>query len=196
MQERIDEFNRKLAECLDDTNFVLNDNEIGGNYLEDIFDDKENSSITDGVTLTAEEYDDMLVDERQEADEEEAIDQYLNMEMILDAGSGNKRHGRVVKRSRGLDGEPIRHANSNPLFDTREYDVEFTDGTVEKYAANVIAENMFAQVDDEGNRYTLLDEIVDHHADETAIPRSEGYTIGHNGNRKAKITTRGWSLLV
>jgi hypothetical protein len=38
----------------------------------------------------------------------------------------------------------------NPILDTRVYDVEFPDGRVDKYAANVIAESMFAQVDDEG----------------------------------------------
>jgi hypothetical protein len=40
--------------------------------------------------------------------------------------------------------EPIGHAHSNPFFDTREYDVKFTDGMMEKYAANVIADNMYA----------------------------------------------------
>lgn len=34
---------------------------------------------------------------------------------------------------RGLDGAPMAKAHVNPLFDTRENDVEFTDGSVEKY---------------------------------------------------------------
>ena len=57
----------------------------------------------------------------------------------MDVGSGNERKGRVTKRSRGHDGEPIGVAHNNPLFDTREYDVEFTDGSIENYAANIIA---------------------------------------------------------
>jgi hypothetical protein len=61
---------------------------------------------------------------------------------------------RVVKRSRGLNSEPIGCTHANPLFDTREYEIEFNDGTHEKYyQANVIAENMFAQVDNEGNQF-------------------------------------------
>ena len=52
----------------------------------------------------------------------------------------------MIKRSRGLDDEPIRWAHANPLFDTREYKIKFTNGTREKYQANVIAENMFAQI--------------------------------------------------
>ena len=39
----------------------------------------------------------------------------------------------------------------------REYEIEFTNGTHEKYQANVIAENMYAQVNDEGNEFLLLD---------------------------------------
>jgi hypothetical protein len=56
----------------------------------------------------------------------------------------------VIKRTRGLDGEPIGCAHANQLFDTGEYKVEFTDGTHERYQANIIVENMYAQVNSEG----------------------------------------------
>ena len=62
------------------------------------------------------------------------------------------------------------------MFDTREYDIEFTDGAIERYTANVIAENMFAQVDEEGNMYMILQEIVDHKKDNSAVPMAEGIT--------------------
>ena len=51
----------------------------------------------------------------------------------------------MVKRAKGTSGDPIGRAHSNPLFDTREYVVEFTDGSTENYFANVIAECMYAQ---------------------------------------------------
>ena len=126
------------------------------------------------ITPTDEEYGDMLVEERPEEDDE-AIDKYLNMELTLGVGTDDERRGRVVKRSKGIGGDPIGRAHSNPFFDTREYDVEFTDGTTEKYAANVIAENMYAQVDDEGNMFQLLLEIMDHKKDGTAIDISRWY---------------------
>jgi hypothetical protein len=98
----------------------------------------------------------------------------------------------VVKRSWGLDSEPIGHAHANPLFDTREYEIEFVDGTRDKYQANVIAENMFAQVDSEGNhQFLLLQEITDHKKDHSAIPISDGTVQGANGQLKPKVTTRG-----
>ena len=80
----------------------------------------------------------------------------------MDVGSVNELKRRFTKRSRGHDGEPIGVAHNNLLFDTREYDVEFTYGSIEKYAANIIAENMFAQVDDEGREHLIMKEIVDH----------------------------------
>ena len=98
----------------------------------------------------------MLRGERPEDDDGEAIDYYLNMELITDVGTSGERRGREIKRSQGPDGEPIGRAHTNPLFDTREYDIEFTDGAIERYTANVIAENMFAQVDEEGNMYMIL----------------------------------------
>ena len=111
-------------------------------------------------------------------------------------GTNDERRGRVIKRSRGLDGEPIGRAHANPLFDTREYEVEFTDGTHERYQANVIAENMYAQVDSEGNEYLLLSEITDHKSDGSAIKIADGTILSANGQEKPKVTTRGWHLLV
>ena len=87
-------------------------------------------------------------------------------------------------------------ARPNKRKNTREYDIEFTDGSVEKYTANVIAENMFAQVDDEGNQYLLMNEITDHRKENTAIPISDGMTCCHKWKKSLKKTTRGWEFLV
>ena len=70
------------------------------------------------------------------------------------------------------------------------------DGLVDKYTANIIAENMFTQVDDEGNQYLIMNEITYHRKDNTAIPISYGITRGYNGNESPKITKYSWELLV
>ena len=49
------------------------------------------------------------------------------------------------------------------------YDVEFPDGQIKKYAANIIAENMYAQVDADGHIHTLLDSIVNYAKDERLL---------------------------
>jgi hypothetical protein len=102
----------------------------------------------------------------------------------------------VINRTKGIGGEPVGHAHANPFFDPREYKVEFTDGTVECYAMNVITKNMYAQVDDEGSMFQLLDGIMDHKKDDTAIDITNGTVTLANGNVKPKITTMRWQLLV
>jgi hypothetical protein len=188
------EFDDAIATRLDDQNFQANNN--GDTFF--IQDDYENDGLGEpDTTPTLEEYDDMIVPDLIDEEEDDGLfDKYLNAELMFDVGTGEERRGRVTKRAKGLAGEAIGRAHSNPLFDTRQYVVEFTDGTVENYFANVIAENMYAQVDSEGNQYQLLDEIIDHKSDDSAIKIGHGFTRSRNGNMVPKTTTRGWSLLV
>ena len=95
----------------------------------------------------------MVVKEEQPDEDEldnEVINKYLNAELIFGIGTNSKKWGHVIKHSWGLNNNPIGHVHSNPLFDTHEYKVEFTDGMTNKYQANIVAKNMYAQVDEEG----------------------------------------------
>ena len=93
----------------------------------------------------------------------DSFDGYLNMELGMPRGEDGEIEHAVVKR-RAVDhlGEPIGIANNNPLLDTRQYDIEYLDGTIETFTTNLIAENILAQVDEDGHRQLLLDEIFDH----------------------------------
>ena len=199
IKQQIDICNTKLEERLDNISFMV-DGVAGFNsaYLDDIKDDQENPGVVldQGINRTDEDYGYMITAEQPKAADEEAVDKYLNVELILDVGSANERWGRVAKRSHGLDGKAVGRAHANPFFDTRAYNIEFTDGSVDKYTANVITENMLAQVHDEDNQYLLMNKIADHRKDNTYIPISDRMTRGHNGNNSPKITTRGWELLV
>ena len=187
----IERFDSAVEERMSDQNFIIDDPD--GFYIQDELDE-----LPTGVTHVDENYGDMLVPEAMDADDidDEILDKYLNAELIFDVGTGSERKGRVVKRAKGTSGDPIGRAHTNPLFDTREYVVEFTDGSTENYSANVIAECMYAQVDAEGNQFQLLDEITDHRSDNLAIRIDDGFVTSQSGNRVPKPTTRGWSLLV
>ena len=74
--------------------------------------------------------------------------------------------------------------------------VEFKDGSVSEYRANIIAENIYSQVDEEGRSYSLLQEISGHRHDESAIRKEDGYDVSYNGNRVPKKTTKGWQIHV
>ena len=78
---------------------------------------------------------------------------------------------------------------------TSVYEVEFEDGSVERYHANILAEHIYSQVDQDGYGRTLLDEIIDHKADGNAVPKSEGFVRTRNGAPTPKQTTKGWWLL-
>ena len=111
----------------------------------------DNGALPDGVTPDDEEYGDMLQDPLPDLDDigVEELDRYIGTQVELLSGDSTIQ-GTVVKRSRGHDGRLIGRAHANPLFDTREYEIRYTDGTVDTLTANTIAENMFARIDSEG----------------------------------------------
>ena len=63
------------------------------------------------------------------------------------------------------------------------YGIEFPDGDVKKYSANIIAENLLAQVDPEGLHTNVLEAILDHKRDGTAVPMSGKYFKTKQGKR-------------
>ena len=77
------------------------------------------------------------------------------------------------------------------------YDAEFPDGTVKEYSANVIAENMLSQVDEDSFSTTMVEGIIDHKMDTAvAIPKDDKYIVTRRGQKKLRKTTIGWKLLV
>ena len=95
----------------------------------------------------------------------------MNMEVAIDRGDEYPELGKVTKRLKDKDGNPIGTANNNPILDTRIYDIEFQDGHTEAISANIIAENLFSQIDEEGRRYAILDQIVDVRTDGTDLKK-------------------------
>jgi Reverse transcriptase (RNA-dependent DNA polymerase) len=63
-------------------------------------------------------------------------------------------------------------------------------------SANAIAECMFAQVDHDGSRLLLLDEIIDHRSTKDAITQTDAFVNATNGRRRRKQTTKGWEFLM
>jgi hypothetical protein len=54
-------------------------------------------------------------------------DNYLFAELMLPKG-GVMVKGRMTVRKRDQDGNPLGHANDNPILDTRSYIIDFDDG--------------------------------------------------------------------
>ena len=67
------------------------------------------------------------------------------------------------------NGRPIGVANENPILDSRMYEMEYNDGHTSSLEAILVAENLFAQFDQAGNRFTILDSITGTRTDSTQV---------------------------
>jgi hypothetical protein len=188
-KRKLQRFDEAVTNRFADEHFVIMEPDVF--YLEDV---EAPEPVVHGVVPQDDEYGDMIQEPRPDVDDVDTYDRYLNAEIMIER-DGEPVRARVVKRARADTGAPIGRAHANPLFDTREYDCIFDDGTTDRYTANIIAENLYSQCDSEGRSFLVLKEIVDHAKDNSAIPISDGFMISYNGNRVPKKTTRGWKLL-
>ena len=86
--------------------------------------------------------------------------------------------------------------DDNPLLNSHIYEVEFPDGEVKEFAANILAENCMSQVDSSGHHSQLLDCITDVRCDDRAICKADGYNTTKRGKRKRRETTLGWHFTI
>ena len=121
----------------------------------------------------------------------------MDMEIGLPHGGDDALiYAKVKGRALDSEGDPIGEESLNPMTDTRLYEVEFVDGTIETVPANVIVENLLSQEDQEGHQQLLLDEIISHRQLENAIPKSEGTLVSSSDATRKKQTMRGWELCI
>ena len=72
-----------------------------------------------------------------------AYDRLLIAEVQLQLGEEYVT-GKIRRRALGPDGNIIRKYDNNPYLNSVMYEVEFIDGQVKGYGANIIAENMLS----------------------------------------------------
>ena len=122
---------------------------------------------------------------------------YVNMEVGMRRGQeGELQNATVCRRLEDSEGRPMGVASRNPLLDTRQYEVEYEDGSKETFAANILAENLLAQVDEHGHKHRMMEEISEYRKGKDAIEKEDGYIITSNGTRRKRWTTKGWELHV
>ena len=119
------------------------------------------------------------------------------MELGLPQVSDNALiHTLVKRRNVENDVKPIGTEHSNPLIDTRACEVEFIDGTTKTLTSNIIAKNLLPQVDKEGHRQLLLDDIIDYGRNGDAVYKYDTFVETRNGIRRRNITTKCWEICV
>ena len=73
----------------------------------------------------------------------------MNAEVLLPQGE-EKRLSKVIKRSVDSDGMVIGNYNELLVLNTMFYYVQFPDGSIKPYSANLIADNILMQADGDG----------------------------------------------
>ena len=88
----------------------------------------------------------------------------------------NCKKQKVVSRKRTHDEKMlIGQAHSNPISDSRIYNVEFPDGGIGEFTTNTIADSLYSSLDDEGYNYGILEGIIGHQSSPEAVKRENGF---------------------
>ena len=169
--------------CVDDPYLnIFEDDELDDEEIEPQERD-ENGNIYHRLNLDDIDHDSPFMEEG---------DQYIGVKVPLPHPDGEMREATVKRRKRNHDGTLQGTSNENPLLDSRVYEVEHTDGSYTEYSANVIAENLYNHIDDNGSSHTLLSAIIDHEVDRDVAISKSNALFDSNGTSKQRITTKGW----
>ena len=103
---------------------------------------------------------------------------------------------KVVSRFTDTNGEIKGSNDPNPFLNNLNYDVELPDGEIKEYLANVIAENMYPQVDDDSHATQILYAIVDYRKDRNAVNKADMRVSTKSGEKNLRHTASSWSLLI
>lgn len=76
------------------------------------------------------------------------------------------------------------------------YNVEFPDSGIKEYAADIISENIYAQVDPDGHATGILSSIIYFKKHDKALSKDDLYVITKRGRCRIRETTSGWNFLI
>ena len=124
----------------------------------------------------------------------EGYDGYIASQILLPKGD-EYQFCKIESCKKDEKGNLTGCSDSNPILDTRLYEVEFDDGEVCEYAANMIAESLYSQIDEEGFQQVLMDEIIDHRREKHAVTKENGF-VEIKGKCIPKKTTQGWKFCI
>jgi hypothetical protein len=177
---QINEFNKDVDTRLDDTGFVIANLLGTPSILQDEGElYKDQTAYGDGTNTPTEAEYRMEQQPPEWLDEDniesEAYDKLIGAEFMVDFGSEGRKRAMVKKRARDYDGNLIGTRHRDPQLDQREYVIEYEDGTADRMFGNIIAANLYAQLDEEGKSHVLLKEIVDHRKTKDAIKKQNGW---------------------
>ena len=100
----------------------------------------------------------------------------------------------LIQRTLDRNNNRIGNYNSNPILDSRVYDVLLPDGSTERLAANRIAINLYSLVDNNRLSSSLMKQITGHKKLANSYEKPDGWKTYETGKRQRQIITQGWEL--
>jgi hypothetical protein len=180
-----DDMDNDIRTTLDGNHHFVNVHDNPGQYiLEDAHDD------------VLEPMSGNFLPDVDDVERTDGYDEFVGAQMVFDLGGENGLRGTVIKRAKGENGSPIGQRNNNPMLDTQRYTVRLMDGSEQEFAANQIAENLYAQVNEHGQHELLLCEITNHRNIHALKEGPETMPTKHGHNWKLPKTTKGVEIQV
>ena len=81
----------------------------------------------------------------------------------------------MKSRNRDTTGELVGTSNLNPLFNIRIDNIIFPDSSKNEFSVNQLAEIMYENIDDNGNTYGMILEMIDHWKNNSAIKAEDSF---------------------
>ena len=103
---------------------------------------------------------------------------------------------RIVGHKHDNDGNPVGTYHHNPMMNTRVYLAKFADGHVAEYGANVIAEAIYNQVDDNSFQEVSFKEVIGHQKNSNAMTDEAFQNLFGSKNLGHACTTEGWDICI
>jgi hypothetical protein len=101
----------------------------------------------------------------------------VNLSSHLPEIDGEHATVKVIGCKRTADGELVGKYHPDRNLDTRQYEVEYQDGTREAHLMNSITAALHSELDNDGKRWYTFDSIVDHKRDEGGKGRTKGWLL-------------------
>ena len=101
----------------------------------------------------------------------------------------------MMKRLRDNNRNPIGRVSSNPILNSRLYELGFLDGYETSMSTNLIVEFFFTKLVNKGQMLVLFEEIASVRSNQDSIKESEAFFLSPNGTKTRMKTTEGWSIL-
>ena len=118
------------------------------------------------------------------------FDGCVNMDIVMDRSGEEPQLAKILNQMKDNEGNSIEMDNKNLILDTRVNEIEFQYGFLQTVDIKLIAENLFAHVNQEKRRHKLINIIINVRKINKSLKDKDIFNIFSNGTKQRKATTQ------